>query len=272
MKSPAVFAAALILAIAVARPSRAQEARRGTPPPAGPQSSGPRRGGPPPAAQQDAPIDLTGNWVSVVTEDWRYRMITPAKGDYNGVPMTADARKAADAWDPAADDKAALQCRSYGAATIMRVPGRLRISWSDPNTLRVDTDAGMQKRLFHFGPLRKSPDRSWQGDSSAEWQTPRAGRGQPGAPPPRPATGSLKVVTTNLKGGYLRKNGVPYSEDATVTEYYNLAHVQTTLDVLVVTTIVDDPKYLTQPFIVSSQFRREADGSKWDPTPCSSTW
>ena len=80
------------------------------------------------------------------------------------------------------------------------------------------------------------------------------------------------MVTTNLKGGYLRKNGVPYSEDATVTEYYNLAHVQTTLDVLVVTTIVDDPKYLTQPFIVSSQFRREADGSKWDPTPCSSTW
>lgn len=271
MKARTAFAAALLVALAIAAPARAQEGRGG-PPPAGPPGPAARRGGPPPTGQQGAPIDLTGNWVSVVTEDWRYRMITPAKGDYNGVPMTAEARKVADAWDPAADEKAGVQCRSYGAAAIMRVPGRLRISWSDPNTLRVDTDAGMQTRLFHFRPWQKSAGHSWQGDSSAEWQTPRAGRGQPGAPPPRPTNGSLKVMTTNLESGYLRKNGVPYSQDATVTEYFGLAHVATGLDVMVVTTVVNDPKYLTQPFVVSSQFKREADGSKWDPTPCSSTW
>lgn len=231
------------------------------------------RGGPPPTGQAAAPIDLTGNWVSVVTEDWRYRMITPAKGDYNGVPMTADATKVADAWDPAKDDAAGLQCRSYGAGMIMRVPGRLRVSWPDANTLRIDTDAGTQTRLFHFGTTTpKSVERSWQGDSAAEWQVPRPGRGAPGAPPPRPTNGALKVVTTNLKSGYLRKNGVPYSENATVTEYFSLAHLRAGADIMVVTTVVTDPQYLTQPFIVSSQFRREPDGSKWDPAPCSSTW
>src|ERR1700709_610918 len=99
------------------------------------------RGGPAPqlqTAKAAAPIDVTGYWVSIVTEDWRYRMVTPAKGDYQAVPMNADARKIADAWDPAADEAAGNQCRSYGAAAIMRVPGRIHISWQDDKTLRLD--------------------------------------------------------------------------------------------------------------------------------------
>jgi len=79
------------------------------------------------------------------------------------------------------------------------------------------------------------------------------------------------VVTTKMRAGYLRKNGVPYSENATVTEYFDVGQ-QPSGEYLVVTTVVDDPRYLTQPFIVSSHFKKEADGSKWDPTPCSSTW
>ena len=79
-------------------------------------------------------------------------------------------------------------------------------------------------------------------------------------------------MTTNMRAGYLRKNGVPYSENATVTEYFDVAPHPSGGTVLVVTTVVDDPRYLTQPFIVSSHFKKEADGSKWDPTPCSSTW
>src|SRR6185369_5662577 len=87
-----------------------------------------------------APIDLVGYWVSIVTEDWRYRMVTPTKGDYQAVPLNADARKVADAWDPAADDAAGNQCKSYGAPAIMRVPGRVHITWQDDQTLRVDID------------------------------------------------------------------------------------------------------------------------------------
>ena len=126
---------------------------------------------PPKAA---APIDLTGYWVSIVTEDWRYRMVTPAKGDYQGVPMTPEARKVADAWDPAADEAAGNQCKSYGAAAIMRVPGRLQISWQDDDTLRVETDAGMQTRLFHFKDDQTAGERSWQGTRSLDGNCPPA--------------------------------------------------------------------------------------------------
>ncbi len=230
------------------------------------------RGGPPQAGQTPkaaAPIDLTGYWVSIVTEDWRYRMVTPAKGDYQSVPMTADAAKVADAWDPAADEAAGNQCKSYGAAAIMRVPGRIHVTWQDDETLRLDTDAGMQTRLFRFGPSRAKPaEPTWQGEAAAQWET-GGGRGRGGNPTPR---GSLKVTTTNLRAGYLRKNGVPYSESAIVTEYFDVAPLGNGDQLLVVTSVVEDSRYLRQPFIVSSQFKKQADASGWDPTPCSATW
>lgn len=205
------------------------------------------------SAQAAAPVDLTGYWVSLITEDWRFRMVTPHKGDYQAVPMTELARKMASAWDPAADEAAGNQCKGYGAAAIMRVPGRFHITWQDENTLRVDVDTGTQTRLFHFrNPAAAPGARTWQGDSIAQWEKPD----------------SLKVVTTNLRAGYLRKNGVPYSENAVVTEYFDAAPLSGGGRVLLVTTVVDDPQYLQRPFIVSSEFRKEADGSKWDPTPC----
>jgi hypothetical protein len=224
-------------------------------------------------AKAAAPIDLTGYWVSVISEDWRYRMITPAKGDYQGVPMNPAARTVADAWDPAADTSAGVQCKSYGAAMIMRVPGRLHITWPDEDTMRVEIDAGMQARTFRFRAAAATlGERSWQGDSTAEWQTPRGGRGRAGGVPEPPKNGSLKVVTTNVRAGYLRKNGVPHGENAVITEYYSLARLRADLEMLVVTTVVEDPQYLTQPFIVSSQFKKQADSAGWDPTPCSATW
>jgi hypothetical protein len=206
-----------------------------------------------PPAKSSAPIDLTGYWVAFVTEDWRFRMITPRKGDYQAVPLTDQARKIADAWDPAADEAAGNQCKAYGAAAIMRVPARFHITWQDDNTLRVESDAGMQTRLFHFN-TQPSPqgERTWQGYSAAQWENPS----------------SLKVATTNMRAGYLRKNGVPYSENAAVTEYFDIAPIPSGGQVLLVTTIVDDPQYLRQPFTVSSQFKKEADNSNWDPTPC----
>jgi hypothetical protein len=233
-----------------------------------------RAGVPPPTARASAPIDLTGYWVAVVNEDWRYRMLTPAKGEYGGIPITKEALQIVNNWDPAADEKAGEQCKSYGAAAIMRLPARLHIRWQDDTTLKLDVDAGTQTRLFRFGqaptggsggpegpPLR---ERTWQGDSTAQWER-GGGRGGP------PVGGSLTVVTKNMRAGYLRKNGVPYSENATVTDYFDLS-ASPGGQILVVTTVVDDPRYLLQPLILSSHFRKEADGSKWDPTPCSARW
>ena len=216
-----------------------------------------------------APIDLTGYWVSVVSEDWRYRMVTPAKGDYQGVPVTADAVKVGDAWNPEADAAAGNQCKSYGAPAIMRVPGRFHFTWDGDGALKLETDAGTQTRLLKFTKPTVKTEPSLQGDSVAEWDMQPGGRGAAAGAPRR---GSLKVVTTNLKSGYLRKNGVPYSEDARLTEYFDIIRGRNGDVLLMVTSIVDDPKYLRQPFIVSTQFKKQADAKGWEPTPCSATW
>jgi len=221
-----------------------------------------RQGGPPKPAREAAPIDLTGYWVSYVTENWRYRMVTPAKGEYRRIPVSPAAVPIINAWDAAADTRAGNQCRSYGAGAIMSVPSRLHITWQDADTLKVDIDTGTQSRVFHFTPKTAKPGPpSWQGDSSATWEPAQGSKG-----------GSLRVVTTNLRMGYLRKNGVPYSEQATVTEHVDVAPLDGNGRLLLVTTIVEDPLYLTGPYVVSPHFKKEADGSKWDPTPCSSKW
>jgi hypothetical protein len=241
------------------------------------------RGGPaapPTTAKAAAPADLTGQWVSVVTEDWRWRMITPAKGDYASVPLNPDGRKVADGWDLAADNAAGNQCRVYGAAAIMRMPERVRISWQDDATLKVETDAGQQTRLFHFVSQRPSNilpvllastppmgDRTWQGESKAQWfkQNQSSGLGFGGPPP---IGGTLRVVTRNAKAGYLRSNGVPVSENAVITEQFD-RHDEANGDKwITVTTIVDDPQYLTDMFITSSSFKKETDQTKWSPSPC----
>jgi hypothetical protein len=216
------------------------------------------------SARDTAPIDLTGYWVSYVTENWRYRMVTPAKGEYRRIPSSPAALPIINSWDPVADERAGNQCKSYGAGNIMSVPGRLRITWQDANTLRIDTDAGRQTRLFRFN-APASPSRSrltWQGESSARWERVAA--------PDR--GGSLRVVTSNLRAGYLRKNGVPYSDRATVAEHFDVAPLPDGGQLLLITTIVEDPVYLNAPYVVSPHFKKEPDGSKWDPTPCSSTW
>src|SRR5262245_43852577 len=126
-------------------------------------------------ARDVAPIDLTGYWVSYVTGTWRYRMVTPAKGEYRRIPVSPAAVPIINAWDPAADTRAGEQCKSYGAGAIMNVPGRLHITWQDADTLRIDTDAGMQTRLLRF--TTSGPDTPaskarpmWQGEAVATWE------------------------------------------------------------------------------------------------------
>src|SRR5580704_6264530 len=242
------------------------------------------RGQAPQTAQAQAPADLTGWWVSVVTGDWRRRKERPAK-----------------------DEREGNACKAYGVAGIMRVPGRLHVTWQDENTLKIETDAGTQTRLLHLAPpgdstadvalgLRAAAaptptgESGWQGYSVATWEILNppvrgnpllggagaapagggadGGRGRAGNAPPVPRYGSLKVITTKMKPGYLRKNGVPYTENATVSEYFD-RHKESNGDQwLTVTTLVEDPKYLNQPFTTSSHFKKEPDGSKWRPTPC----
>jgi hypothetical protein len=220
------------------------------------------RGTPPRTPKDGALIDLTGYWVAVVSEDWRFRMLTPAKGDYPDVtPLNDAGKKIADAWDPAKDEAAGEQCKGYGAANLMRIPTRLHITWANDTTLKLDTDAGTQTRLFRFGnpaPPAGAPD--WQGFSLANWQGPASGRG-PG--------GSLKVVTTRMRPGYLQKNGVPYSANTTMTEYFDVVKEQNGDEWLVVKSVIEDPVYLNRSFIRSTHFRKQPDAKGWNPTPCS---
>ncbi len=220
------------------------------------------------SAQASAPIDLTGYYVSVVTEDWRYRMMTPAKGDFPSIPLNAEGRKIANAWDPAIDEAAGEACKAYGAGNVMRMPGRIHITWQDGNTLKVETDTGTQTRLFHFGKTQQPavvPD--WQGFSVAQWELAGGGPRRGAAPV---QGGDLKVVTTHVRAGYLQKNGVPYSADAVITEHFDLLNREANGDQwLIVTTLVDDPQYLNRSFQRSTHFKRLPDASGWAPSPCS---
>jgi len=221
-------------------------------------------GGAPASPQQAAPVDLTGYWVSVVSEDWRYRMLTPPKGDVGGVPLNAEGRNIANAWDPAKDAASGEACRAYGAAGVVRIPGRLHITWQDERTLKVETDAGTQTRVLRFGGgAAAAAERTWQGNPVAAWDAVQGGDGSP-------RWGTLRVVTTQLRPGYLRKNGAPYSENTVLTEYFDLQSGPRNATWITITTIVNDPKYLTQEFITSTDFRKESDGSKWKPMPCTS--
>jgi len=247
-----VAAAGVLLAIVLAAGARMQ----------GQQAPAPAAQ-PPATPRGRAPIDLTGYWVSIVNEDWRWRMVTPAKGDVASVPLNAEGTKVANAWDPATDGS----CLAYGAAGLMRIPTRLNITWQDDRAIKIETDAGQQTRVLRFDAGTPPAQRSLQGYSVAQWEpAPQPGRG--GGAPQVPKFGNLKVSTTNLTAGWLRKNGVPYSENATVTEYFDRFKAPNNDEWLVVTTIVSDPKYLNQDFVTSTHFKKEPNGAKWSPAPC----
>jgi hypothetical protein len=211
----------------------------------------------------------------VISEDWQWRMVTPNKGDYASVPLNPAGRKTADAWTADQDGS----CKAFGAPALLRHPGRLRISWQDDQTLKIETDAGQQTRLLRFGAPPASGPRTLQGHSVAEWQLPSGGVANPpggvastgpdggSGPRQQPRAGSLKVVTTNLLAGWLRKNGVPYSENTVLTEYFD-RFTDGTSEWFTVTTIVEDPANLTMPFVTSPHFKKEADATRWTPVAC----
>jgi hypothetical protein len=232
--------------------------------PAYAQRAGGARGGGPAASPRDgAALDLTGYWVSVITEDWKYRMVTPKSGVFDSIPLNADGRKIGLAWDPSKDEAAGEACRSYTAANVMRLPGRIHVTWRDANTLQIDTDAGTQTRLLHFGAagVAATAAPSWQGQSVAQWEFAPGGRGAT-------RTGNLKVVTTNLRAGYVRKNGAPHSDKAVVTEYFDVNTIPNGDAWLTITTKVEDPVYFSRPYITTTDFKKLPNAAGWTPTPC----
>lgn len=227
-----------------------------------------QRGGPPQpvrSPQAMAPFDPTGYWVAIVSDEWRYRMLTPPKGNVDYVPLNAEGQRVAREWDPAKDEAAGEQCRAYGAGGIMRLPIRLHITWADERTLRVDIDAGTQTRVLHFGGTAPSnTENAWQGYSVADWQIPGGGRGAP-----QPARfGQLKIVTNHLRPGYLRKNGVPYGTGAVLTEHVQHLKDDDGLEYIAITSMLEDAQYLQQPWVRTSQFRKQPDAKGWNPSPC----
>jgi len=232
--------------------------------------------GPPPTGQSVAPVDLTGYWMSIIVDEWRFR-VSPQKGDILYLPLNAEARRIANEWDPAKDEAEGKACKAYGAVGVMQRPGRLHITWEDPNTLKLEADAGTQTRTLHFGPPpAQAPPPSWQGYSAANWRvngrvlidTGGLGLVPAGRQSGTSTSGTLTVVTTGMLPGYIRKNGVPYSDKAVLTEYINRLSGQQNDAYLSVTAMLDDPAYLTQPFVRTYTFKKQADAAGWEPTPC----
>ena len=208
---------------------------------------------------------MTGYWVSVVNEDWRWRMLTPPQGDFESVPLNDDGERVGNLWTPELDG----QCEAYGVGGLMRMPTRLHITWQDEGTMQIETDAGSQIRRLSFDASTPVGPRTLQGHSVASWERPggRGGRGGRGRGV-QLAGGNLRVETTNVTAGWLRRNGAPYSQDAAITEYFDRFPTPDDDEWLVVITVVRDPTYLTGEFITSTHFKREPDGSKWTPTTC----
>ena len=232
---------------------------------------------PAPSPRAAAPIDLTGYWVSLITDDWRWRAVTPPKGDVLYMPVTDAARKAAQEWDPAKDEAAGQACKGYGAGGIMRLPERLHVTWQDDTTLKMDIDTGTQTRTFHFGSAQPPSEASWQGFSLATWELPGtaggggAGFGRRGGGPstgPRPGA-SMRVVTTKMRPGYWQKNGIPYSANATMTEWFTTLTEPDGNSYLLVTKLLEDPQYIQGVYYRTVQFKKQKDGTGWNPTPCS---
>ncbi len=216
-------------------------------------------------ARTSAPIDMSGYWVSVVTEDWRYRMVTPPKGNYLGIPLTGEGRRAADAWDPAKDEAAGAQCKGFGAGGIMRVPGRFHITWPNDTTMQIEADSGMQTRSFHFGGTPPADtEASWQGYSVAEWENATTARGAA-------RTGDLKVVTTHMLPGYVRRTWRPVRSQRGVDRILRSCERSKRRRVAGgADRGQKDPQYFSMPFRNHDSLQEDGpDATGWDPQPCS---
>ena len=239
------------------------------------KAAGSRRAGPPRSARAAAPVDLTGTWVSVVTEDWQWRMVTPKKGD---VRQRAAQCRRTPCRRLCGSVARTVMCEAYGVgghhadagAAAYQLAGRLHAE--DGERCRsADATAAVRRTPRRPAspsaarPRRDAGKRSLQGDSVAEWQgggageiDPFTGRGD------RPGCTALGLAE-GANHEHARRTGCgatacPTARTTVVTEYFTrFTHPQAG-DWFVVTTSVDDPTYLTRLVHHQQQFQERADG------------
>ena len=201
-----------------------------------------------------AHVDLSGGWAQRFHEDLPERGAGPDIGDYLGLPINDAARLRADSWDAAKWTMPERQCEPHPADYGPRGPASMRISSTvDPVSQDViswhTTLMWMlpHRTIYMDGRSRPSPyaQHTWQGFSTGEWEG-----------------DMLKVTTTHLKEGWLRRNGVPRSEKATLVEYF-IRHG----NYLTLVTVVKDPVYLTEPFVRTSNWVADP-GFQLSPFSC----
>jgi len=201
-----------------------------------------------------AHVDLAGGWGQRFHEDLPERGAGPDIGDYLGLPINDAARRRADSWDAGKWTMLERQCEPHPPDYGPRGPASLRISSTvEPVSQDViswhTTLMWMlpQRTIYMDGRARPSAyaQHTWQGFSTGEWEG-----------------DMLKVTTTHLKEGWLRRNGVPRSEKATLTEYF-IRHGE----YLTLVTIVKDPVYLTEAFVRTSNWVADP-GFQLSPFSC----
>ena len=186
-----------------------------------------------------AQADLTGSWNGFFHEDQPERIPGPSLGDYLGLPINDSARAFAEAWDASRLTIPEHQCRAHSSPYILRGPLNMRI-WEerDPQTQQIvavhqDISNFQQRRTFWMdGRPRPSEyaEHTWMGFSTGRWEG-----------------DALVVTTTHIKQMWHRRNGIPQSDRVTLTERY-IRHG----NVLTQITYTDDPTYLTEPLVKST--------------------
>jgi hypothetical protein len=200
-----------------------------------------------------AQLDFSGEWAPIMHEDQPERVAGPELGDYLGLPINAAARMRADTWDAAIQTLPEWQCRPHSADYIFRGPSQLRVSKEvDPVTRQITAFHAEWLRsvdnvIYLDGRPHPSPNapHSWGGFATGKWEG-----------------DMLTVTVTHLKEGYIRRNGVPRSDKATLTEHW-IRHG----NYLTIVTIINDPVYLTEPFIRTTEYSLNLN-QQIPPYPC----
>ena len=193
------------------------------------------------STEAHAQIDLSGMWGQRFHEDLPERGGGPEIGDYTGLPINDAARLRADSWTASKWTMPERQCEPHPADYGPRGPANLRIESSvdpisqDVIAWHITVMWQLQHRTIYMDGRPHPPEHalhSWQGFSTGEWEN-----------------GMLKVTTTHLKEGWVRRNGLPRSDKATLIEYFIRNDRYLTL-----VTVVDDPVYLTEPLVRTSDW------------------
>ena len=190
-----------------------------------------------------AQFDITGSYNAIFHEDQPERIPGPSLGDYLGLPINDSARAFADAWDASRLTVPEHQCRAHSSPYILRGPLNMRI-WDerDPETQQVVAFhidiSNFQQRRTVWMDGRAHPSRfaehTWMGFSTGRWE------GE-----------TLVVTTTHIKQMWHRRNGLPQSDQTTLTERFSLHG-----SVLTHVTYTDDPVYLTEPLVKTTNMLR----------------